>query len=106
MKEGFYNQLASVFRETPHADKLLLVGDFNARIRSDNDKWPMIMGKHKIQKHNSNAELLLALCSKFEELIVTDTMFRQKNERKKTRIHHRSVHWHIFNFIITSHVWS
>ena len=41
----------------------------------------------------SNSELLLALCSEFE-LIVTNTMFKQKNERKTT--------WHMIDFIITS----
>ena len=31
-KEAFYNQLASVLNGIPHTDKLLLIGDFNARI--------------------------------------------------------------------------
>ena len=80
-KEAFYNQLTSVLRGIPHTDKLLLIGDFNARIGRDNDKWPLVMGKHGIGKCNSNGELLLALCSEFE-LIVTNTMFKQKDERK------------------------
>ena len=67
-------------------DKLLLIGDFNARIGRDNDKWPLVMGKHGIGKCNSNGELLLALCSEFE-LIVTNTMFEHKNERKTIWMH-------------------
>ena len=39
-KEAFYNQLASVLSGTPRTDKLLLIGDVNARIQIDNDKWP------------------------------------------------------------------
>ena len=99
-KEAFYNQLASVLSGIPHTDKLLLIGDFNARIGRENDKWPLVMGKHGIGKCNSNGELLLALCSEFE-LIVTNTMFKQKDERKTTWMHPRSRHWHMIDFIIT-----
>ena len=59
------------------------------------------MGKHEIGKCNSsNGELLLALCSEFE-LIVTNTMFKQKDQRKTTWMHPRSRHWHMIDFIIT-----
>ena len=43
-KEAFYNQLSSTLRDIPRTDKLLLIGDFNARIGRDNDKWTMVMG--------------------------------------------------------------
>ena len=97
-KEAFYNQLASVLSGIPRTDMLLLIGDFNARIGRDNDNWPLVMGKHGI------GELLLALCSEFE-LIVTNTMFKQKDERKTTlfrtlasdRLHHPQY---------PSHAWS
>ena len=95
-KEAFYIQLASVLSGIPRTDKLLLIGDFNARIGRENDKCPT----HGIGKCNSNGELLLALCSEFE-LIVTNTMFKQKDERKTTWMHPRSRHWHMIDFIIT-----
>ena len=99
-KEAFYNQLANVLSGIPHTDKLLLIGDVNARIGRENYKWPLVMGKHGIGKCNSNGELLLALCSEFE-LIVTNTMFKQKDERKTTWMHPHSKHWHMIDFIIT-----
>ncbi|KAK2160823.1 hypothetical protein NP493_1625g00001 [Ridgeia piscesae] len=58
------------------------------------------MGKHGIGKCNSNGELPLALCSEFE-LIVTNTMFKQKDERKPTWMHTCSRQWHMIDFIIT-----
>ena len=58
------------------------------------------MGKHGIGKCNSNGELLLALCSEFE-LIVANTMFKQKDERKTIWMHPRSKHWHMIDFVIT-----
>ncbi|KAK2177154.1 hypothetical protein NP493_616g02059 [Ridgeia piscesae] len=42
--DGFYNKLASVLSGIPRTDKLLLIGDFNARIERDNDKWSLVMG--------------------------------------------------------------
>ena len=97
---AFYNQLASVLSGIPRTDNILLIGDFNGRIQRNNDKWPVVMGKHGIGKCNSNGELLLALCSEFE-VIVTNTMFKQKDERKTTWMHPRSGHWHMIDFIIT-----
>ena len=82
-KEAFYKQLASVLSGIPRTCMLLLIGDFNVTIGRDNDKWPLVMGKHEIRKRNSNGELLLAVCSDFE-LKVMNTMFKQKDERKTT----------------------
>ena len=82
-KEAFYNHLSSVLSGITCMDNLLLIGYLNARIGRDNDKWPLVMGKYGIGKCNSNGELLLALCSQFE-LIVTNIMFKQKDERKTT----------------------
>ena len=51
-KRTFYNQLTSVLRDILHSDKLLLIGDFNARIGSDNDKSPMGKAKHGLGNGN------------------------------------------------------
>ena len=84
----------------PRTNKILVIGDFNARIGRQTYKWPLVMDKHGIRKCNSNCELLLALCSEFE-IIVTNTMFKQNDCRKTTWMHPRSRHWHMINFIIT-----
>ena len=62
-KEAFYNQLASVLSGIPRTDKLLLIGDFNARIGRDNDKWPLVMGKHGIATPMASFYWLCALSS-------------------------------------------
>ena len=54
----------------------------------------------RIGKYNSNGELLLALCTEFD-LIVTNTMFKQKDEHKTTWTHLRSQHGHMIDCIIT-----
>ena len=70
------------------------------RIGRENDKWSSALGKYGIEKCNSNGELLLALCTEFD-LIVTNTMFKQKDEHKTTWTHPRSRHGHMIDFIIT-----
>ena len=97
-KVAFNNHLASVLSCIPRADKLLLV--FNTRIGRENDKYLLVMGKCGIGKYNSNGELLLVLRSELE-LIVTNTMFMQKYERKTTWMHPRSKQWHMVDYIIT-----
>ena len=99
-KETFYSQLKGTIRYIPSTDKLLLIGDFNARIGRENDKWPSALGKCGIGKCNSNGEHLLALCTEFD-LIVTNTMFKQKDAHKTTWMHPRSRHGHMTDFIIT-----
>ena len=47
-KETFYSQLKGTLRHIPSTDKLLLIGDFNARIGRENDKWPSALGKYGI----------------------------------------------------------
>ena len=88
-KEAFYDQLTSVLNGILRTDKLLVIENFIARIGRENDKCPLVMGKHGIGKCNSSGERLLALCSEFE-LIVTNTMFKQKDGRKTTWMHPRS----------------
>ena len=53
-KKAFYNQLASVLSGILRTDKLLLIGDFNVRIGRENDKWSLVMGKHRSRKCNFN----------------------------------------------------
>ena len=97
-KVTFYSKLKGTLRNIPSTDKLKLIGDFISIIGRENDKWLSALGKYGIGKCNSNGELLLALYTEFD-LIVTNTMFKQKDAHKTTWTHPRSrlydrLHYH------------
>lgn len=98
-KESFYSNLDALLSSIPNGDKIVLLGDFNARIGVDSQVWRGTIGKDGVGKINSNGTLLLSKCAEFN-LFVTNTMFRQKNKYKTTWQHPRSKHWHLIDYII------
>ena len=55
---AFYKDLRNCIISIPNADKILLLGDFNACFGSDHENWNA-QGQHGIGKMNSNGLLLL-----------------------------------------------
>ena len=70
--EKFYEDLKSAIGATPKADKLIILGDFNARVGEDWRTWEGVLGRHGIGKCNSNGLLLLQTCALFN-LLITNT---------------------------------
>ena len=99
-KAKFYEELDTLIKIVPRSDKLLVLGDFNARVGSDHIAWDGIKGKHSIGRCNSNGRLLLQACSQ-HNLIITNTLFQQAAKRKTTWMHpkakalaHAGLHHH------------
>lgn len=99
-KECFYASLRDVIHTVPANDKLLVLGDFNARVGNNKDAWPGVLGPHGHGNVNSNGLLLLSLCSE-ENLVITNTVFQHCEAHKVTWMHPRSKHWHMIDHIIT-----
>ena len=81
-------------------DKLVLAGDFNARVVTDTEVWSGILGSHGTGNLNSNGLKLLSLCSEFV-LTITNTRFQMKNIYKSTWRHPRSSQWHMIDHYMT-----
>ena len=99
IKKQFYEELDKVIRDTSANDKLLVVGDFNARVGSNASNWKGVLGLHGVGKENSNGVPLLSKCAQ-HQLAITGTLFKQKDKYKTTWQHPRSKHWHQLDYIL------
>ena len=99
VKDKFYEDLDAIISAVPAADKLVLLGDFNARVGCDSTSWEGVLGKHGIGKCNSNGLLLLQACAK-HDLLITNTCFRLPTRHKTSWMHPRSKHWHLIDYAI------
>ena len=100
VKETFYEDLRKTLKRASPRDSILLLGDFNARVGNDHEAWPGVLGKHLQGSMNSNGLHLLSLCTEFN-LVITNSIFQQRNMYKGTWCHPRSKHWHTLDYVIT-----
>nr|XP_049577518.1 craniofacial development protein 2-like [Syngnathus scovelli] len=98
-KEAFYACLDEVLSKIPKEDKIIILGDFNARVGRDHHLWKGTIGKEGIGNINSNGVLLLSKCAQYD-LIITNNIFRQKNKLKGSWRHPRSKQWHLIDYVI------
>ena len=73
-KDQFYDQVSTAIRMTPMADRIFLMGDFNARVGRDQTVRPGVIGPHGIGNINENGERLLSSCATHAPSI-TNTKF-------------------------------
>lgn len=98
-KFKFYQELRSILEKIPSADKIILLGDFNARVGAEHGLWDGVLGRHGVGKCNANGLELLTLCAEFG-LCLTNTCFRMPEKFKTTWMHPRSRHWHLLDYVI------
>ena len=100
VKEEFYHQLKDVLDAIPRCDKLILLGDFNARVGSDKETWYPAIGSWGKGTCNSNSRLLLTMCTEYH-LSITNTFFQQPEKWFFSWQHPRSKKYHLLDYIIT-----
>jgi len=100
VKEEFYQSLSQQLSRVHDTDRLILLGDFNARVGDNHELWPGVLGRESHGNCNANGELLLELCAE-HRLNITNSNFRLRRRFKTTWMHPRSKHWHTLDYIIT-----
>ena len=90
-KAAFYSLLDETLQRIPATDKIILLGDFNARVGRDHTLWNGAIGRHGIGSCNANGESLLNLCNS-HDLVITNTVFQQSNCYRTSWRHPRSKH--------------
>lgn len=96
-KEAFYELLDKTLDEVPTDDRIILLGDFNARVGSDSEGSGKVTGSHGLGNVNANGRLLMNICAA-HGLVITNTFFQCKS--KATWIHPRSKHGHLIDYVI------
>ena len=75
--EQFYDMLQSQVEKVPKKEKVIIMGDFNAKIGSDFNTWSPTMGKFGLGQINCRGEKLLEFCL-MHKLAVINTFFQHK----------------------------
>ena len=84
IKDDFYNKLDSVIRRKHSVkDILILMGDFNAKVGSNNNGYEQIMGTHGLGTMNNNGEMFADFCLE-NNLVLGGTLFPHKDVHKYT----------------------
>ena len=99
VKAKFYEDLKDTISAVPRSDKLILLGDFNARVGRDHLSWDGVLGKNGVGNCNSNGLLLLETCAA-HDLLITNSVFRLPKRNKTSWMHPRSKHWHLLDYVI------
>ena len=99
IKVKFYEDLNAIITTVPSTDKLIILGDFNARVGRDSSTWEGVIGKYGVGNCNSNGLLLLQTCAE-HGLLITNTIFRLPTRNRTSWMHPRSKHWHLIDYVI------
>nr|VZH91194.1 unnamed protein product [Spirometra erinaceieuropaei] len=98
-RDKFYEDLHALLATVPKADKLIVLGDFNARVGTDHTAWRGVLGPHGLHGSNDNGLLLLRTCAE-HRLILTNTFLCLPEREKATWRHPRSRQWHLLDYVL------
>jgi exonuclease III len=85
-KEAFYSLLDKTLIGIKKSDIIVMMGDFNAQVRHNNQDIEHIMGRYGLPfDENENWQLLIELCGK-HGLVIGGTVFPRKEGHKVTCI--------------------
>nr|VZI02027.1 unnamed protein product [Spirometra erinaceieuropaei] len=99
VRDEFYEDLHALLATVSKADKLIVLGDFNARVGTDHTAWRGVLGPHGLRGSNDNGLLLLRTCAE-HRLILTSTFFCLPERENATWRHHRPRQLHLLDYVL------
>ena len=90
------SELQATLDEVPQSDVLVMLGDLNARVgvlKSGEEEWQGVVGKHGIDERNEASEEFLQFCA-LNQLTVMNTWFYKKNICYGTWMHPATKFFH------------
>ena len=79
--EGFYEDLQDLLELTPKNDVLFIIGDWNAKVGSQ--ETPGVTGKFGLEIQNEAGQRLIEFCQE-NALVIANTLFQQHKKRLYT----------------------
>ena len=103
--ETFYNILEDALATVHKKDIIIIInGDWNAKIGSDNADWKSVMGRYGYGARNERGKRLPVFAA-IPSLYICNTRFEQKPQRKWTRALPNSVHKNMIDLILVQRRW-
>ena len=90
--EWFYEDLKDLLELTPKKDVLLIIGDWNAKVGTQ--ETPGVSGKFGLGIQNEAGQRLIEFCQE-NTLVIANTLFQQHKRRLDVHGHHQMVNTEI-----------
>jgi len=97
--ERFYEDLQDLLELTPKKDVLFIIGDWNAKVGSQ--ETPGVTGKFGLGTQNQAGQRLIEFCQK-NALVITNTLFQKHNRRLYTWTSPDGQHRNQIDYILCS----
>ncbi|CAF2561786.1 unnamed protein product [Rotaria sp. Silwood2] len=102
--EIFYDSMEHALTQTPKKNIVIVTGDWNAKVGSDNTNWKLVMGKYEYGDRNERGGRLLEFAA-LHNLHICNTRFQQKANRKWTWASPDGVHKNMIDLVLIQRRW-
>ena len=99
IKDNFYSQPDTIIKGFPKQEDLVILGNLNACIGSDNEAWSNCLSHFGVGKCNDNGQQLLEPCF-YHELCIIHTFFGTKPHHRVSWRQPRSKCWQQLDLIL------
>ena len=100
--EQFYEDLQDLVELTPKNDVLFIIGDWNAKVGSQETSG--VAGKFGLEIQNEGGQRLIEFCQE-NALVITNTLFQQHKKRLYTWTSPDGQHRNQIDYILCSQRW-